>query len=172
MGDIRQDIKRINREVEKLKCCISTTSPGSDVTYDTFQIVDCNGDNVGTPQDVQKTVVLNSLQVAICNIDALAEAIAAQIVANTPTAALYNTTNTLILPQGTTYNIPANTIHAYTLEVKNGSTGINSTITFNGGTPIPLTEGDIDAEEYSTLNANSIDIYCDYNDIIKLKIQQ
>jgi surface protein len=41
---------------------------------DTFQVVDCDGNDVGTPQEVIKTVVLNNQLVTICNVDELSGA--------------------------------------------------------------------------------------------------
>ena len=46
-----------------------------DPTYDTFQIKDCEGNNIGTLQDVQKTVVLNNISAKICNIEELSDAL-------------------------------------------------------------------------------------------------
>lgn len=46
-----------------------------EVAIDTFQITDCDGNNVGTPQEVKKTVVLNSVTTKICNVQELADAL-------------------------------------------------------------------------------------------------
>lgn len=56
--------------VQKVEVC----SLPIDVTYDTFQVTDCEGNNIGTPQDVQKTVILNNIATKICNVDDLASA--------------------------------------------------------------------------------------------------
>lgn len=42
---------------------------------DTFQVSDCEGNNIGTPQEVKKTVVLNSVTTKICNVQELADAL-------------------------------------------------------------------------------------------------
>lgn len=78
---------------------------------------------------------------------------------------------TIMITPNTTYNIPINSIHAYSVEVRQGSTGTTSSVTIAGGTPYIITEGDIETVEYTTYNKQTIDIFCDSNDIIKLKKQ-
>jgi surface protein len=56
---------------EKLDELIAASKFGQD----TFQVQDCAGNLVGTPEEVNKVIVLNKQTVSICNIDELADAI-------------------------------------------------------------------------------------------------
>lgn len=79
----------------------------------TFQVKDCAGVDVGTPQDALKTIVINTVAVKDCNSDALLTAIQA-IQANTATSntneALINTALNDILTQVTAVNANTDTI--------------------------------------------------------------
>lgn len=79
----------------------------------TFQVKDCAGVDVGTPQDALKTIVINTVAVKECNSDALLTAIQA-IQANTATSntneALINTALNDILTEVTAVNANTDTI--------------------------------------------------------------
>ena len=134
---------------------------------DTFQILDCGGLPIGAPQDILKTIVLNKLTTQICNAQELADLIAEAIVFPvTPTLVNYNKEEELIITPDTIYSILSNTVHGYGLSVI--GTGTTSTITINGGTAVPISNGYSKQVEFSTTNDFTIDIFCDVNDVIRL----
>jgi hypothetical protein len=151
----------------KVDICNIADSPVDTYANDTFQITDCNGLPIGTPQDVKKTVVLNKLTTQICNAQELADLIAEAIVfPETPTLVNYNKEEELIITPDTIYSILSNTVHGYGLSVS--GTGTTSTITINGGTAVPISSGYSKQVEFSTTNDFTIDIFCDVNDVIRL----
>ena len=140
-------------------CCKDTYA------NDTFQIKDCTGTDIGSPQEVKKTIVLNNITTSICNFQELADAIISGFPTNPPIVN-YNNEEELIITPNTTYNITANSVHAYSLNVK--GTGTQSTISINGAIPLPISNGYSKQIEFSTTNSFSIDIFCDTNDTIRL----
>lgn len=78
----------------------------------------------------------------------------------------FNKEEELVLIPNSTYNIPVNTVHAYTINVT--GTGTTSTISINGGTPISINNGYNKQIEFTVYNEYSIDIFCDTNDIIRI----
>lgn len=163
---ILQELKAIKRA---LTCGASSSGGSSDPekAIDTFQITDCELGNIGTPQEVKKTVVLNKLTTQICNVQELADLIAEAIVFPvTPTLVNYNKEEELIITPDTIYSILSNTVHGYGLSVS--GTGTTSTITINGGTAVPISSGYSKQVEFSTTNDFTIDIFCDVNDVIRL----
>lgn len=146
---------------------VNVCGSSGEQAIDTFQVIDCEGNNVGTPQEVKKTVVLNKLTTQICNAQELADLIAEAIVFPvTPTLVNYNKEEELIITPDTIYSILSNTVHGYGLSVI--GTGTTSTITINGGTAVPISNGYSKQVEFSTTNDFTIDIFCDVNDVIRL----
>ena len=171
---ILQELKAIKRA---LTCGGSIGGSNSDtnLALDTFQIYNCSEEPVGSPQDVLKTVVLNSITTKICNVQEIAEAISTTDLATETTLLQlltilnreYNKEEEVIITPNSTYNIPINSVHAYTINViGNGTT---SSITINGGTALQISNGYNKQMEFTTLNEYSIDIFCDVNDIIRIR---
>lgn len=131
-----------------------------DETFDTFQILDCEGLPIGTPQNIKKTIVLNKTTTKVCNVQELADAINAGL----PTVINYNSEEELIITPDSTYTIAPNTVHAYSVSVT--GTGTTSTISINGAVAIPITDGYLKQVQFTTTNAFSIEIFCDLNDVI------
>jgi hypothetical protein len=163
LTDIKDNLQAI---IDKLNQPCGTDSINVNVcneaAIDTFQVKDCTGLDVGTPQEVKKTVVLNNISTKICNVEELANAINV----GTPSLVTYNSEEELIIPQNSTYNIPANSIHAYSVNVS--GSGITSTISINGSTPVSITSGYTKQIEFTTMNTFSINIFCGINSIIRI----
>jgi hypothetical protein len=73
-ADTKQVVETIWRNDNTLT--ESTTAPASstkgaclveNITVDTFQVVDCQGNNIGSPQKINKTTVLNKVTSIVCN---------------------------------------------------------------------------------------------------------
>ena len=144
---------------------VNVCGSSGEQAIDTFQIKDCTGTDIGSPQEVKKTIVLNNITTSICNFQELADAIISGFPTNPPIVN-YNNEEELIITPNTTYNITANSVHAYSLNVK--GTGTQSTISINGAIPLPISNGYSKQIEFSTTNSFSIDIFCDTNDTIRL----
>ena len=227
---ILQELKAIKRA---LTCGGSIGGSNSDtnLALDTFQIYNCSEEPVGSPQDVLKTVVLNSITTKICNITELSDAISAPIIESldadtyisytTPlkitgvdisnvkhymylrhkiinknktiltdeieysllgdafspaepvvdivsylTDWNFNEEEELIMAVNTTYNIPINSVHSYTITVS--GTGTTSTIQISANTPVPIANGYSKSIEFTTTNQSEVNIFCDTNDVIRI----
>lgn len=170
---ILQELKAIKRA---LTCGGSIGGSNSDtnLALDTFQIYNCSEEPVGSPQDVLKTVVLNSITTKICNVQEIAEAISTTDLATETTLLQlltilnreYNEEEELIITANTTYNIPINSVHSYTITVS--GTGTTSTIQISANTPVPIANGYSKSIEFTTTNQSEVNIFCDTNDVIRI----
>ena len=109
----------------------------------TYQPIDCGGLPVGVPIDVLPVVVANPIDTSLCNVGALAQAIADAIVF--PTANQYNTVTQQDITSGVT-TIAANTVHSISYIVLQGT----CTITINGVSSV-YAAGESSEEEGSGL---------------------
>lgn len=66
----------------------------------------------------------------------------------------------------TTYNIPINSVHSYTITVS--GTGTTSTIQISANTPVPIANGYSKSIEFTTTNQSEVNIFCDTNDVIRI----
>jgi len=125
---------------------------------DTFQILDCEGLPIGTPQDILKTIVLNKLTTQICNVQELADAI------NAVTPITYNNVNHYLLDNtNPILTIPANTVHSISYKIIDATVDISI-----NGTILPYIVGESDMEEATTLIANEY-VFNATNGKIKIK---
>jgi hypothetical protein len=152
---ILQELKAIKRA---LTCGASSSGGSSDPekAIDTFQITDCELGNIGTPQEVKKTVVLNKLTTQICNAQELADAINATTTYNNVQHYLLDSTNPILI-------IPANTVHSISYKIINGTVDISI-----DGVILPYVLGESDMEEATTLIANEY-IFDATNGKVKIK---
>lgn len=79
-----------------------------------FQIADCNGNNIGLPQEVVKVITLNKQIVYLCNIQEIVDAINSS---NTQ----YNNVAQQEAVEGDVRVVPANTVHSISYKILEGS---------------------------------------------------
>lgn len=154
-----------NTLLGEIKTIIQEVEVSINETHDTFQILDCAGLPIGTPQDVEKTVVLNKLTSQICNVQELADAIVASL-PESPTVTNYDNEEELVIPTNATYTISANSVHAYSITVKGSGTA--STIKIGTDSPSSIDDGYSKSVEFSTTNIKSVEIFCDVDDVIRV----
>lgn len=145
-NSLKTDINPLLELIQQLK--LQLTQPNTNHTLvdnfptfaqDTFQTVDCEGAEIGSLQEVIKTIVLNNISTKICNVEELATAIQ---------GTLYNNVKQYELIDGQTLTIPANSVHSISYKIISGNVDIkigNDTLTYQ--------EGEFDSEEASTLIA-------------------
>lgn len=135
-----------NTLLGEIKTIIQEVEVSINETHDTFQILDCAGLPIGTPQDVEKTVVLNKIITSICNVEDLATAIGNAIVFPIPIE--YNTAETIIVNSlNSPYNINSNYFHEISIRAKGTSCKRNT-----GGILIDMFNGEVFS--YSVTNKN------------------
>jgi len=167
---ILQELKAIKRA---LTCGGSIGGSNSDTSLalDTFQIYNCSEEPVGSPQDVLKTVVLNSITAKICNIQELANALItldAELV-YTPSSKFHIGVNNFYSREKIVYN---SQIQSEISRVTEYSTdGVTFTTTVPSGTPligwyvVPTNEYNTEDEILLTagnsfvINANEVHSY-------------
>ena len=150
--------KEILNELKQIKRALTCQGSSSLDTYanDTFQITDCAGLPIGTPQDIKKTVVLNTTTTNICNVQELADAINATTTYNNVQHYLLDNTNPILI-------IPANTVHSISYKIINATVDISI-----DGVILPYVLGESDMEEATTLIANEY-IFDATNGKVKIK---
>ena len=150
-------------------------------TQDTFQVTDCQGQAVGSPQTINKTSVINKVTSIICNTteisDPLVEAIEAQTV-DLKTGKTHDLIQSPAMAVGSTIIIPAGKFSTISLlavkgefTVENTANDFSSDITLSSGTL--LTAIEISEDGYGTASgATSIpqgfDTRSTSNDLDKL----
>lgn len=112
--------KEILNELKQIKRALTCQGSSSLDTYanDTFQITDCAGLPIGTPQNIKKTVVLNTTTTNICNVQEIADAI------NAIAPTTYNT-NTTQIATNNVITLAATTYHSVSVAVLSGSVTID-----------------------------------------------
>lgn len=137
---------------------VNVCGSSGEQAIDTFQVIDCEGNNVGTPQEVKKTIVLNSITTKICNVQEIADAI------NAIAPATYNNVSHYLLDStNPILTIPANTVHSISYKIINATVDISI-----DGINLPYVLGESDMEEATTLIANEY-IFDATNGKVKVK---
>lgn len=114
LDTIHDDLVTINgtlqAEFDETQVALQAVEDAILATQDTFQVVDCDGNDVGTPETVQKTVVLNKVIASICNdadiVDPIVTAIENQTTA-LQVARTHDLLQTPPMPIGGTITIPS-----------------------------------------------------------------
>jgi len=142
----------------KVDICNIADSPIDTYANDTFQITDCAGLPIGTPQNIKKTVVLNTTTTNICNVQELADAI--KLVPE------YNTEEEILLLPNTVYTISSGTVHKYAVSVLGNGTA--STIKVGAGLILPIKNGYHKQIEFTNLNTQEVIFTCGTGDEIRI----
>jgi len=88
---------------------------------------------------------------------------------NAVTPTLYNQETEILLPIGSpgTHTIPANSVHAYSIIVEDG-TGTGSTIQIGANPPLSIYKGYLKTVEFTTTNISQVIISSDTLDRIRI----
>lgn len=134
---ILQELKAIKRA---LTCGGSIGGSNSDtnLALDTFQIYNCSEEPVGSPQDVLKTVVLNTTTTNICNVQELIDGLNTQV--------NYNNVTQYEAEFNSPVTITGNTVHSISYKILTGSVDITI-----GTNTLNYIIGEGDGEEATTL---------------------
>lgn len=127
--------KTIIKELKEIKRSLTC---GNTSANDTFQITDCAGLPIGTPQDIKKTVVLNSITTKICNIQELIDGLNTQV--------NYNNVTQYEAEFNSPVTITGNTVHSISYKILTGSVDITI-----GTNTLNYIIGEGDGEEATTL---------------------
>jgi len=184
LDTLHSDLTTINStlqaEFDQTQVALGDVKNAILATQETFQAKDCSGANIGTPETVQKTVVLNKVTTAICNTadvsDPIVDAITAQTTA-LQVARTHDLLQTPPMPIGATITIPASKFATMSIlaikgefTVSNTANDFSADITLSSGiisTSIEISEDGIGTTSGATSVPQGIDTRSNANDLDK-----
>lgn len=142
-------LSEIARKLRKLDCICEGVNATGNIVIKNYQVLDCNGDPIGSPIDVMPTISVAKQDVSICNTDALALAI----------TGIYNVSTMSVVPINTVYSltdlgVTVEKLHSISFTVLTGTVSISGTL--GGGTqtatglPVGVSSGWTASTEFGT----------------------
>jgi hypothetical protein len=150
VDNIKISAENIDLNTDDLETKIEELKTINQSTITSFQVKDCNGDNVGPPENVNQTIILNKLVTRVCNTTDISNPIISAITAQTTALQVARTHDLLQTPPmaiGDTLTIPPNKFATVSLLVVKGEFTIANTsndfstdVVLSSGTINPLIE--------------------------------